>query len=254
MKPSFALNFTDSSIGLLHRTSRGWLEVGVVAFDEPDLATALTYLRGSALGLEPRGITTKLVIPNSQIRYLTLPAPGPDAASRRAQIRAALEGKTPYAVDELVFDWSGTGKTVQVAVVARETLEEAESFARENRFNPVSFAAIPEPGQFGGEPWFGPTAVAPSLLAEGEKVERDQDPIKIVGRAPKGESEKPAREFGWARSNPRIPAGARSTVNGAIRCRPRCEDRRRRSRAGRRNGTERIAWAAVGTSFARAVR
>jgi hypothetical protein len=185
MKPSFALNFTDTSIGLLHRTSRGWLEVGTVPVDEPDLSKALAYLRGSALGLEPRGITTKLVIPNSQIRYMTLAAPGPDAASRRAQIKAGLEGKTPYPVDELVFDWTGTGKTVQVAIVARETLDEAESFARDNRFNPVCFVAIPEPGSFGKEPWFGPTALAPTILTDGEKVERDQDPIHIVGRSAK---------------------------------------------------------------------
>jgi hypothetical protein len=192
MKPSFALNFTDTSIGLLHRTSRGWLEVGTVPVDEPDLPNALAYLRGSALGLEPRGITTKLVIPNSQIRYMTLAAPGPDAASRRAQIKVELEGKTPYPVDELVFDWSGTGKTVQVAIVARETLEEAESFARDNRFNPVSFVAIPEPGSFGKEPWFGPTALAPTILTEGEKVERDQDPIHIVGRSAKPDAAAPA--------------------------------------------------------------
>ncbi len=194
MKPNFALNFTDTSLGLLHRTSRGWLEVGTVGFDEPDLGKALSYLRGSALGLEPRGMTTKLVIPNSQIRYMTLPAPGPDAAARRAQIREALEGKTPYTVDELVFDWSGTGAVVQVAVVARETLDEAESFAHENRFNAVSFVAMPEPGTFAGEPWFGPTSRAASLLAEGEKVERDQDPIKVVGRAAAKAEPAPAPE------------------------------------------------------------
>jgi hypothetical protein len=184
MKPSFALNFTDEAIAVLHRTSRGWMEVGSVALDDPDMGAALAYLRGSALGLEPRGVTTKLVIPNSQIRYMTLTAAGPDAASRRAQIRAELQGKTPYAVDELVFDWWGKGPSVQVAVVARETLAEAEAFATANRLNPLSFVAIPDAGQFGAEPWFGPTALAESLLAPGEKVDRDQDPIQIAGRLP----------------------------------------------------------------------
>ncbi|PZQ96827.1 MAG: hypothetical protein DI533_14720 [Cereibacter sphaeroides] len=191
MKPSFALNFTDDSIGLLHRTSRGWLEVGAVPLDEPDLGRAVAYLRGSALGLEPRGVTTKLVIPNSQVRYLTLKAPGPDATSRRAQIKAELEGRTPYAVEDLVFDWWGKGSAVQVAVVARETLEEAEAFATENRLNPVSFVAIPEPGEFGAEPWFGPTALAATLLQPGEKVDRDQDPVQVVGRAPKADFTEP---------------------------------------------------------------
>ena len=187
MKPSFALNFADDAIEVLHRTSRGWMEVGRVALDDPDIGASLAFLRGSALGLEPRGVTTKLVIPNSQIRYMTLPAAGPDAASRRAQIRRELEGKTPYAVDELVFDWWGKGPSVQVAVVARETLAEAEAFATANRLNPLSFVAIPEAGQFGAEPWFGPTALAESLLAPGEKVDRDQDPIQIVGRLPQAD-------------------------------------------------------------------
>jgi hypothetical protein len=187
MKPSFALHFTNDAAALLHRTSQGWMEVGRVALDDPGMEEALACLRGSALGLEPRGMTTKLVIPNSQIRYMTLPAAGADTVSRRAHIRRALEGQTPYDVDELVFDWWGHGPALQVAVVARETLAEAEAFATANRLNPLSFVAIPEAGQFGAEPWFGPTALAGSLLAPGEKVERDQDPVQIAGRLPRPE-------------------------------------------------------------------
>lgn len=182
MKPTFALDFRDGAIALLHRTSRGWLQVGGTSFDAPDLAEALGYLRSTALGLSPRGISTKLVIPNDQILYTQVHAPGPDAAKRKKQIKAALAGLTPYAVDDLVFDWWGSGPEVQVAVIARETLAEAEAFAAEHRFNPVSFVAVPENGDFRGEPFFGPTAMAPSLLAEGQKVERDQDPIAVVAR------------------------------------------------------------------------
>lgn len=187
MKPNFALNFTDDAVTLLHRTVRGWMEVGRVAFDDPGMEAGLAYLRASALGLEPRGMTTKLVIPNSQIRYMTLPAAGPDAASRRAHIRRELEGKTPYGVDELEFDWWGNGPGLQVAVVARETLSEAEAFATAHRLNPVSFVAIPGAGQFGAEPWFGLTALAESLLAPGEKLDRDQDPVQIAGHLPRAQ-------------------------------------------------------------------
>ncbi|MES2667016.1 MAG: translation initiation factor 2 [Pseudomonadota bacterium] len=182
MKPTFALNITDEAIGLLHRTSKGWTPVGEVSFAEPDLAEALGYLRKTALGVSPRGITTKLVIPNSQILYAEVEAPGPDEASRLAQIRAGLEGRTPYDVADLVFDWHGTGPVVQVAVVARETLVEAEAFAAEHRLNPMSFVAIPD-GDFAGEPFFGPTAHAATQLAAGEAVERDRDAIVIRDRA-----------------------------------------------------------------------
>ncbi len=183
MKPNFALKISDENLSLLHRTARGWLEIGVADFASPDLEEALGYLRRSALGLAPHGISTKLVIPNSQILYTEVEAPGPDAAHRKKQIRRALaRGLHPMRSMTLVFDWRGTGARVQVAVVAKETLSEAEAFANNHRLNPISFVAIPDQGKFAGEPWFGASELAPTLLPEGEKVERDQDPITVVGR------------------------------------------------------------------------
>lgn len=182
MKPSFALDFRDGLVTLLHRTSRGWSQVGFTAFDAPDFAEALGYMRSTALGLSPRGITTKLIIPNDQILYTTVHAPGPDAAKRRRQIKAGLEGRTPYAVEDLVYDVWGTGPDLNVAVIARETLAEAESFATEHRFNPVSFVGVPDNGVFLGEPFFGPSALAATLLTQGEKVERDLEAVTISAR------------------------------------------------------------------------
>ena len=188
MKPSFALDFRDGVIALLHRTTRGWQTVGASPLDAADLGEALTYLRATALGLSPRGLSTKLVIPNEMVLYTQVYAPGPEPAKRRKQIRAALEGLTPYKAEDLVFDWHGTGPQVQVAVVARETLAEAEAFAVEHRFNPVSFVGAPEQDGFVGEPFFGPSALSTTLLAEGEKVERDQEPVtglpREFGRVP----------------------------------------------------------------------
>ena len=181
MKPSFALNLTEDGITLLHRTSRGWLDVGSVAFGDPDMGEALEYLRSTALGLDPDGMTTKLIIPESQILYLQVDAVGPDDTSRRAQIEAALDGRTPYALDELAYDWTANGSTVTVAVVARETLTEAEGFATEHRFNPVSFVACPEAG-FDKEPFFGPSGLAQTLLANGDVVEADAVPVTIIAR------------------------------------------------------------------------
>ena len=95
--------------------------------------------------------------------------PAPMLAKRRKQIRAALEGLTPYEVDDLVFDWWGNGPEVQVAVVARETLAEAEAFAAEHRFNPVSFVVGPRRRPYGGEPFFGPSALAATSAGRGRK-------------------------------------------------------------------------------------
>lgn len=181
MKPSFALNLTSDSVGLLQRTADGWRDIGSVPFDAPDLPEALGALRATVDGTASAGLTTKIVLPNSQILYTEVTAPGPDNGARRSQIRAALEGLTPYAVRELVFDWHGTGETVKVAVVARETLKEAEEFAEEHQFNPLSFVAAPEADQFGKEPWFGTTGGAQKRLPKGEKVERDQEVVRLIG-------------------------------------------------------------------------
>ena len=121
MKPTFALDLTRDVIALLHRTPKGWLSIGEVAFDAPDLDAAVDYLRKTALGLSPMGMAIKIVLPASQILYTEVHAPGPSRDDKRRQIAAGLEGRTPYAVEDLVFDWSGKGATVKVAVVAPET-------------------------------------------------------------------------------------------------------------------------------------
>ncbi|WP_343116037.1 hypothetical protein [Ostreiculturibacter nitratireducens] len=181
MKPGFALNLSHDGIGLLRRTGHGWVQVGEVSLEDPKLGEKLSGLRDAAASLAPSGMATKLIIPNSQILYTEIEAPGPSAASRRGAIRKALEGRTPYAVSDLVFDWSGTGRVVQVAVVARVTLEEAETFAEQYGFAPVSFVAIPDDGTFRGEPFFGAASRSADHLPEGARLDRDQDPVRIVG-------------------------------------------------------------------------
>lgn len=183
MKPSFALDLSQEKLALLHRTGQGWVSVGEVALDDPALDQRLAMLRRTATGLAPHGLATKLILPASQILYTEVEAPGPDRASRRRQIADALEGLTPYGREDLAFDWSRNGRRVQVAAVARLTLREAEDFAEAHRFNPVCFVAIPEPGQFAGEPFFGQTGRAAAILPAGERLDRDQDPVRIIAAA-----------------------------------------------------------------------
>lgn len=158
MKPSFALDLNHDGIGLVHRGKGGWQLVGRVGLDDPDLGLALSTLRDTAKALEPGALSTKLIVPGSQILFTSMTAPGPDSATREARIREGLEGLTPYQVDQLVFDWqedSAEPGMVHVAVVARETLDEALGFAQEHGMNPVGFVARPN-GTFSGEVYFGP--------------------------------------------------------------------------------------------------
>lgn len=170
-------------ISLLHRCAGGWRNAGEVALDAPDLSVALSGLRGAASRLEPGPLYTKLVIPNEQIRYLSIETGAVDAQTRDARVREALEGATPYAVADLAYDISVDGATTHIAAVARETLAEAESFAVEHAFGPLCCVAIPGRKPFLGEPFFGPTRHAVDILPAGQQVEPDGIAIVVVGPA-----------------------------------------------------------------------
>ncbi|MCY1125461.1 hypothetical protein OU426_01220 [Frigidibacter sp. RF13] len=184
MKPRFALELTNEAVSLLERGPDGWVRLGEAAFDAEDFDARLAMLREIAQKRAPEGFTSKLILPNSQILYFECQVTGPDQATRRAEIRAALDGRTPYPLSELVFDFSRSGNRARVAVVAGVTLDEAEAFADANGFNPVAFVAAPEPDRFAGEPFFGPTSVVSNYLADGIRLDRDQDPVRVVADLP----------------------------------------------------------------------
>lgn len=183
MKPNFALTLSFEGIGLLHRAFPGWHLVGEIDLDNTALLADLKMLREQAVALDPSGLRSKLVIPNDQIRYISFDAPDADPDDLPEQVRQNLDGATPYKLEDLVFDWAQEGETVQVAAVARETLREAEAFAKEHRFNPICFVAIPENGRFKGEPFFGETALAAEMAEDGQAVERDTVPVRVIGTA-----------------------------------------------------------------------
>lgn len=175
MKPNFALRFHEEGITLLHRVSNGWNSVGDVSLEDPDLDAAIARLHSTATSLATAGVSTKLAIPNSQILYRQIPDPGKSASKRKKAIEAALAGATPYELNELVYDWHVTDGQIQIAVVARDTLREAEDFATQHRFNPLAFVATPEADSFEIEPFFGRTTCADRLIGKGTEVERDTD-------------------------------------------------------------------------------
>jgi len=176
MKPNFALDLSHEGIILRHRAAGGrWTEVGDVPLDDPALRENLSYLRSTALGLEGKGFATKLILPNSQILYREIHAPGPGKAEREAQIKAALKGATAYDLADLTFDWISRGAYVLVAAVANETLDEAESFAVEHRFNPISLVGRESGAPDAWEPYFGRTDYSFAFLGPEADV-RDTPP------------------------------------------------------------------------------
>ncbi len=174
MTPNFALSLSFDGIRLLHRATDGWRDVGDVALDVPDLGAALAELRDQALSLSPDHLACKLIIPNDQIRYLSIDTNGLDEEAGQVAARAALDGATPYAVDDLAFDTSTDGDTTYIAAVAFETLGEAHAFAQEHHFNPLTAVAIADPDTFVGEPFFGATGGQTG-------VTRHDDPAVSIG-------------------------------------------------------------------------
>ncbi|MFZ3582285.1 hypothetical protein ACOI1H_08960 [Loktanella sp. DJP18] len=174
MTPNFALSLSFDGISLLQRVPDGWHLVGEVPLDAPDLHAALADLRTKGLKHDPNGLHTKLVIPGDQIRFMTLDTAEADDAA----VRQALDGATPYALDDLVIDTLHVDGRTHIAAVARETLDEAEAFAVEHDFNPVAFVAVPDKGTITQEIFFGATKAA-----GGAKVDRDNRPVIKTGVA-----------------------------------------------------------------------
>ena len=108
-------------------------------------------------------------------------------------------------MDELVFDWWGKGPSVQVAVVARETLTKRKASRRDQA--PLRSGVLrgdPRAWQLGQGTLVRPDRAHPTILTEGEKVERDQNQtIHIVGRSAKPSAAAPADETPPLSNRPR---------------------------------------------------
>jgi hypothetical protein len=176
MKPNFALSLSFEGIRLLLRAAEGWRLVDAVSLDSADLVGDLALLEAKARELSEETVTSKLIIPNDQIKYITLETGDLGEDARDQIARDALEDATPYAVSDLAYAISFSGSKTFIAAVAHETLAEAEAFAKEHNFNPVSWVAIPEHGSFDGEPFFGQTEAAGDI-----DVARDDDSIVVLG-------------------------------------------------------------------------
>lgn len=181
MKPDFALSLSFDGIKLMCRVPEGWHLIGDVPLEHADLDGALAALRKKGEDHAGGDALCKIILPNDQIKFLTLP---PASGDVDAAVKAALLDATPYQIDELSFDYIESDTGISVAAVARETLGEAEDFATEHGFHPVCFVAVPDDGQFVGEPYFGPTKVAPELVEAPDALGPDDLAVAVVSEGP----------------------------------------------------------------------
>ncbi len=179
MKPNFALVMSSESIKLVHRAFPTWHLVGDVNPGDPQISNKLIELRARAVSLEKTPMRCKLVLPQDHIRYLEVDAGDKGGDDLIQHVKDTLEGATPYKLNEIAYDWAVGGQTVFIATVPRKTLREAEKFAVQYNFDPVCFAGIPQTGQFVGEPFFGLTEHAASILEPDQNLDRETSAIRL---------------------------------------------------------------------------
>jgi hypothetical protein len=164
MKPNFTLYLSQSGIKLTGLNDDQSAEVlGEVHLEDPEFGLRLDELRQLAEESSAIGVACEIVIPESEILVTSVHAPGPDQPQRYTQIANALESETPYQAHELSFDWVEVNDRALVVAVANQTLAEAESFAVENGFNPVTFSGASEQTPLARRANFGPTEYARNL-------------------------------------------------------------------------------------------
>ena len=143
MTPPFLLHLSTNSIALDQRSEAGeWVRLGAVDPDNPKLPEALAHLKALARpeGTDPFDVL--IVLPSDQVKALQLEA----SNLTPADVKAALEGQTPYDIAELCIDWFNTPQGTAVAAVTHDTLIEAGDFAKNFDFNALGFVALPDEG------------------------------------------------------------------------------------------------------------
>ncbi|MGB3407030.1 MAG: hypothetical protein WBA67_06005, partial [Jannaschia sp.] len=192
MIPQIALDLSLDGITVLSRApDGGWWREGTVRLDLADMPSRLTALRTRAEERVGPDFISILILPDSQLLYTSL-----ERDDRRPEqtIRALLKGRTPYPVEDLTFDFIKRGDRLQVAVVAIETLLEAETFAADYGFRPVALVANPKDPAYPGIPSFGLTGVAAEIL-QGATLDLDlADGFTITAAPPMPKPQAPEPE------------------------------------------------------------
>lgn len=175
----FALSFTADAVHLLRRdpeaAGRPWQSLGSADFASASFRADLAALRARAADpdLQGQDLPVVLLIPQDQILYTSLSVPlGPE---RDAAVGQALDGLTPYEIEELAFDWTDEGADVRVAAVARQTLVEARDFAERHGFASFGYSALPEAEDYPGMPVFGLPEDADDEMPDAISLDLDAD-------------------------------------------------------------------------------
>lgn len=155
MVSEFALSFTLDGMALARRTRTGeWRTLGSVAADSPVRGLEMRALAQRVRRHTGGNARVALLVPETEVLCIDLPGVSGGREAEAAAARALLEGRTPYAIDELCLDWVAAQGRLQVAAVACELLEELRALAQGAGFEVHEISAVLPPESFAGVPAF----------------------------------------------------------------------------------------------------
>lgn len=182
-KPNFALDLSNEGVALWHRASGGgWTVLGQVGLDAPDLPEQIRVLRDQVMNGATgtaRSRRTVVRIPRSEV-MLSKVSLGvfEDEAAERHGLKQ-IEKISPLPMEEVAYDLGekGFGNMAPVGIVARQTLIEADGFAKTHGFDTIYFTTQYSERDFPREPrfylteraksarplWFAPWVAAASI-------------------------------------------------------------------------------------------
>ena len=99
MSHQWGLDLSMTAIRLLRREAGHWQEIAAEAIDSADIEERITRLIAPIDKSQP----VDLFLPKDQILYTDIDIA--DAAKATETISQALSERTPYAPDEIAFDW-----------------------------------------------------------------------------------------------------------------------------------------------------
>lgn len=164
MSERFGLDLDMSAVRLVSWQDGDWHEIAKEKIDGPDIEDRLLAMVSRIDPANP----VELFLPRDQILYSDISISG---TPTRDQIASGLDGLTPYALDDLSFDFEilAPGKA-RVAVIARDTLDEALAFAEVRGLRVTGYSSLADPADFPRNPDFG-------TLEHAFEAETDIEPV-----------------------------------------------------------------------------
>ena len=120
MSNMWGFDLDMAAVRLLRRDGSDWREIALEKIDGADIEDRLMAM----VALMDSDAPVELFLPRDQILYTDVEVTSEDTA--RDEIERAMDGQTPYPLEDLDLDWEMTGPTTaRVAAIALETLDEA---------------------------------------------------------------------------------------------------------------------------------